>query len=33
MNKQKMKKNEKTAQQTSVYKGVEHGENATEDYE
>jgi len=32
MNKGKMNKNEKTARQTSVYKGVGHGENTTEEY-
>jgi len=33
MNKKEMKQNEKTAQPTSLYKGVGHGENATEAYE
>jgi hypothetical protein len=32
MNKEKMNENEKTARQTSVYKGVGHGENTTEEY-
>ena len=32
MNKRKMNENEKTTRQTSVYKGVEHGENTTEEY-
>ena len=33
MNNKEMKENEKTAQPTSLYKGVGYGENATEDYE
>jgi hypothetical protein len=33
MNKQEMKKNERTPKTASVYKGADSGENTTEEYE